>query len=98
MNTTRLRHAIRAAADHQILETRQIMVLLAIHEAGSRSTGDIARDCAVSKPAVTRATSALVQRGLVLSIEDPKDRRRVMLNLTDSGAMAVAAILKAGTA
>lgn len=98
MSPENLRRAIRAAADHAILEPRQIMALLSVHQRSGISTGDIARECAISKPAATRAIQALCRIDLLTSVPDPNDRRRVCLTLTKSGQDAVAGILKAAAA
>ncbi|RMF35200.1 MAG: MarR family transcriptional regulator [Chloroflexi bacterium] len=50
-----------------------------------RGMSDLARCQAVSLPTMSRTVSALVERGLLARSRDPKDRRRVLLSLTDEG-------------
>ena len=71
------------------LETQQAAVLLEIVENPGASTGVVAQHLEMSKPAVTRATQRLRNRGLITSTPDADDRRRVHLQATDDGRLAI---------
>jgi DNA-binding MarR family transcriptional regulator len=57
--------------------------------AALKSTSSTLRDLAererVQPPAMTRTVAALVERGLVDRIEDPQDRRQILVSLTPAG-------------
>jgi MarR family transcriptional regulator, organic hydroperoxide resistance regulator len=50
---------------------------------------ELAELAGVSSPTATRMVDVLVGRGLVNRIEDPSDRRAVVISLTDAGRKAV---------
>lgn len=62
----------------------QIMALKCLRGA-TLTVGELARKFLVSTPTATRLLDNLVGRGLVERREDPLDRRRVRLRLTDRG-------------
>lgn len=64
---------------------RQMLMLLVVHHHPGRSTGFVAEQMGVSRPAVTRATDALEALGLVARLPHATDRRCVELYLTKEG-------------
>jgi DNA-binding MarR family transcriptional regulator len=55
------------------------------------SASDVARDFRISKQAASKLIDTLVMRGYLERGEDPEDRRRVSLELTDRGRAAAEA-------
>ena len=62
---------------------------------GNTPLSDIARDLSVSKQAASKLIDQLVVRGFIERTEDPQDRRRITLALTDRGRLAAKAVDKA---
>jgi DNA-binding MarR family transcriptional regulator len=58
---------------------------------GARTNRQLAEAAGVSSPTATRMTDVLVGRGLVSRVEDPADRRSVLISLTGAGRTAVSA-------
>ena len=52
---------------------------------GARCLSELAQSQAVALPTMSRTVSALVERGWLTRSEDPYDRRRVVISLTDEG-------------
>lgn len=52
---------------------------------GPSSVSNIGKDLAISKPNMTPIIDKLVQEGLVTRYEDPKDRRRILVDVTKKG-------------
>ena len=50
-----------------------------------RTLGELASCQAVAPPTMSRTVSILVDRGWVTRAEDPQDRRRIQLQITDEG-------------
>ena len=63
----------------------QARVLFTLIEHGERTAGELAEEVSVSPPTITGITDRLVKQGLVERREDPRDRRIVVLCLTDEG-------------
>jgi DNA-binding MarR family transcriptional regulator len=64
---------------------QQYNVLRLIDTTGPQSQADVARYLVVTAPVVTRLASALADAGLVERQADPKDKRAVILALTETG-------------
>jgi DNA-binding MarR family transcriptional regulator len=64
---------------------QQYNVLRLIDTTGPQPQAEVARHLMVTAPVVTRLASALADAGLVERQTDPKDRRAVILALTDTG-------------
>ncbi len=76
------------------LEFKTMMNLGVFEEQANYCLADIAGTTGASMPAVSRAVDSLVRKGLVSRVEDPEDRRRRLLSLTDEGhQLANAALL-----
>ena len=56
---------------------------------GPRTNRELAEQAGISAPTATRMVDGLVQRDLVTRIDDPIDRRAVVISLTDSGRAAL---------
>jgi DNA-binding MarR family transcriptional regulator len=63
----------------------QARVMFTLIEHGERTAGELAEEVSVSPPTITGITDRLVKQGLVERREDPRDRRIVVLCLTDEG-------------
>ena len=70
----------------------QVRVLFELVEANERSAGELAEALSVAPPTITGLTDRLVKQDLVQRREDPRDRRVVLLALTDSGRALTAEI------
>jgi DNA-binding MarR family transcriptional regulator len=71
------------------LTARQMAVLLTVHRGNLQTVRDIAVHLNVSKPAITRATTRLIQLGYVSKEREKRDRRSVLISGTRTGATAV---------
>jgi len=63
---------------------QQYNVLRLIDTTGPQPQAEVARHLVVTAPVVTRLASALAEAGLVERQADPKDRRAVILALTET--------------
>ena len=70
----------------------QVRVLFELVEADERSAGELAEALSVAPPTITGLTDRLVKQDLVERREDPRDRRVVLLALTDGGRALTAEI------
>jgi DNA-binding MarR family transcriptional regulator len=77
-------HARRRRA-WQDMTYQQYNVMRLIDTTGPQPQAEVARHLVVTAPVVTRLASALVEDGLVVRQTDPKDKRAVILALTDTG-------------
>ncbi|GAP63014.1 hypothetical protein ARMA_1437 [Ardenticatena maritima] len=59
--------------------------LLRLIAQAPRTVSELAASQSVSVPTMSRSVSVLVERGLVRRVEDPHDRRRTLLEITDEG-------------
>jgi DNA-binding MarR family transcriptional regulator len=56
---------------------------------GPRTNRELAESAGISAPTATRMVDGLLQRGLVTRIDDPVDRRAVVISLTEDGRTAL---------
>ena len=56
---------------------------------GPRTNREVAESAGISAPTATRMVDGLLDRGLVTRLEDPTDRRAVVISLTDTGRSAL---------
>jgi DNA-binding MarR family transcriptional regulator len=70
----------------------QVRVLFELSEEGERSAGELAEALSVAPPTITGLTDRLVKQNLVERREDVRDRRVVLLALTDEGRALTAEI------
>lgn len=78
------RHSRRLARVHGLTDS-QALCLNAIHRAGEVNTGQLARTISLSPPTVTGILDRLERRGLVQRSRSARDKRQVVLCLTDAG-------------
>jgi len=57
---------------------------------GPRTNRELAELAGISAPTATRMVDGLLERGLVTRVEDPTDRRAVVISLSATGRDAVA--------
>jgi DNA-binding MarR family transcriptional regulator len=99
--SVRVAHNMRVAAIIQSvlpgLTPSQLQILSLIDESGEPevSMSEMARELAVTMPTVTGLVDQLIRRGLVSRRHDDKDRRRVLVSLTDAGRQALADVREA---
>ncbi|HRV59974.1 MAG: winged helix DNA-binding protein [Solirubrobacterales bacterium] len=67
------------------LEFKTLMGLGVFESQANFCLADISGSTGASMPAVSRAVDSLVRKGLVSRVEDPDDRRRRLVSLTDKG-------------
>lgn len=67
------------------LEFKAIMNLGVFEDRDSFCVADISESTGASMPAASRAIDSLVRKGLVSRVEDPDDRRRRLIALTEEG-------------
>lgn len=86
------RETIRRIAVEQFgMTVGQFQVLRRIRK-GVDTVSGLAEANRTSRPAVSKAVEALVQKGLVSRLPDARDRRQVRLTLTDEGSRLLNAI------
>lgn len=87
----------RAFAEHR-LEPWEFDVLTALRRSGppySLSPGRLLRETMVTSGTMTNRVDRLAEKGLVVRLPDPADRRGVLVRLTDAGRMRVDSALDA---
>lgn len=67
------------------LTMAQARVLFILAERGDRPAGDLAQELQVSPSTVTGMTDRLIKQGLIVRKEDSRDRRVVLLALSEDG-------------
>ena len=60
-------------------------VIFYIQHLGPSTVSDVARNLNISKPNMTPIIDNLVNNDLVIRYEDPNDRRKILLNLSQKG-------------
>jgi DNA-binding MarR family transcriptional regulator len=65
-------------------------VLSGLARVGARSAADLAGVIGLDRSGVSRRASRLERAGLVARVADPADSRAVLLNLTETGEIAIA--------
>ena len=73
------------AFDLSFLEFKAMMNLGAFDSRSHLCLADLSQTTGASMPATSRAIDSLVRKGLVSRVEDPDDRRRRLVSLTDTG-------------
>jgi len=71
----------------------QFRVLVIVHNRGPQGLNAVAKSLDVHPSNATRACDKLVETGLLSRSEDPEDRRRLRLDLTDRGRRLVEGVL-----
>lgn len=70
----------------------EVLVALGALPRGTASVSELAQQTALSLPTASRAVGALEGRGLVRTVVDPRDRRRLAVAVTQRGQAAVAGV------
>jgi len=78
------------------LTPTQFAALARLAEVGATSQNHLGRLIAIDVATIKGVVDRLRRRGLIASLADPRDRRRVMLDLTDEGRRVVAEAVEAG--
>lgn len=78
------RHSRRLARIHGLTEP-QAICLNAVHRAGALNPGQLARTVSLSPPTVTGILDRLERRGLIKRERTARDKRQVVVGLTDDG-------------
>jgi DNA-binding MarR family transcriptional regulator len=81
---TRLARQLRQTSESDLSPT-QSAVLATLANHGPVTLGELAELERVASPTITKVTGILQERGLVLKVTDPDDRRFVRVGLTDEG-------------
>jgi DNA-binding MarR family transcriptional regulator len=85
LDTLRLiKMATVASREHSHVSANRAGVLWQLRERAMRS-GDLAQRCAMTAPALTELVDSLFRDGFVRRLEDPADRRVVLVELTAQG-------------
>ena len=85
LNTLRvIKMATAANREHSHVSANRAGVMWQLRERAMRS-GDLAQRCAMTAPALTELVDSLTRDGLVRRLEDPADRRVVLVELTGQG-------------
>ena len=83
---SRLRQRMREVAADEALSPSQTSVLTRLVKGEARTTGALADLEGVRPQSMTATVAALEAQGLVRRQPDPRDGRRLLLELTDEGA------------
>ena len=76
--------ATAASREHSHVSANRASVMWQLRERAMRS-GDLAQRCAMTAPALTELVDSLSRDGFVRRLEDPGDRRVVLVELTGPG-------------
>jgi len=79
-----IKMATAASREHSHVSANRAGVMWQLRERAMRS-GDLAQRCAMTAPALTEHVDSLIRDGLVRRLEDPADRRVVLVELTALG-------------
>lgn len=60
-------------------------ILATLRNAGPRRVSELARDQGVAQPTITKLVIAMEEEGLVTRRSDPRDRRGIIVDLTETG-------------
>ncbi|MET7392401.1 MarR family transcriptional regulator [Dactylosporangium sp. NPDC005572] len=89
---------LSAALSAEGMTVEQWRILQALSDGRGHSMGDLAEAALMPHPTLTKAVDRLVDSALVYRRQDPSDRRRVAVYLSDSGTRLVARLDHAATA
>jgi DNA-binding MarR family transcriptional regulator len=85
LDTLRLvKMATAASREQSHVSANRAGVMWQLRERAMRS-GDLAQRCAMTAPALTELVDSLTREGFVRRLEDPGDRRVVLVELTSQG-------------
>lgn len=92
-----MRKAIRSQDDAFIrgrLSLPQFLVLYSVNRHGPQKMSFLAKDIAVSLPAMSALTNRLYRQGLIRRVYDQKDRRVIKIDLTSRGKGLIQGIIQ----
>ncbi len=89
MATFRLARRLRAERAVDSMSDGQFAVLAAITVHGPHTLGELAERERVSAPSMNRTVNCLEESGYLSRTPDSEDRRKVIIDLTDSGHAVV---------
>jgi len=78
--------------DERGLTMAQLRLMYTILVDGDQPVGDLAEKLSVRPPTVTGLTDRLIKQDLIVRVNDPSDRRVVIVRLTDEGRRVVGQI------
>jgi DNA-binding MarR family transcriptional regulator len=78
-----------SGADFPDLTIPQLNMLSTCHDIGPATIKEIAADLEVSAPSVSAMVDRLVEMGVLTREQSPRDRRQVVVRLTDLGTRVV---------
>ena len=70
---------------------QQWRVLRVLDERGTMDPKDLAQAACLLNPSLTRIMQLLEKKGLILRLDHPSDRRKVLLEITDEGRTLLSA-------
>ncbi|MDO5700425.1 MAG: MarR family transcriptional regulator [Bowdeniella nasicola] len=91
----RLRHEAQAAAD---LTQTQFCVLSSLDRLGPMTPGELADHEQVQPPSMTRTLAGLQAADYIARGSHPRDRRQVLVSLTDEGSQVLTKVRRRRTA
>jgi homoprotocatechuate degradation regulator HpaR len=90
----RAREAVMAPIRHMLADSgvteQQWRVLRVLAEHGPLDASTVAERASLLFPSLTRTATTMRDRGLVSQVQDQKDRRRQVLEITDKGRAVIA--------
>ncbi len=86
-------HIRQVATEHFDISVEQFHILRLVRR-GKRSVSELAEARNLSRPAVSQAVEALVQKGLISRLPDTQDRRHIWLVLTSPGNTLLDAVFE----
>ncbi|WP_144874735.1 MarR family winged helix-turn-helix transcriptional regulator [Microbacterium sp. 1.5R] len=89
-STFRLARRLRGARAVDAMSDAQLAVLATLRLHGRRTITALAAAERVTAPSMTNMINGLVEQGHVVRIPDEEDRRRVQVDITETGAAIVA--------
>lgn len=90
MATFRLARRLRCARAVDAMSDAQLAVLATLRMHGRRTISALAERERVTAPSMTSMINGLEEQGYVIRIPDEEDRRRVHVDITESGTAIVA--------
>ena len=94
-SATRLTHELRSRRPEGSISVLRLSLLAHLHREGAKTPGDLARYLKIRPQSLTRLLVDLEEREWLERTEDPKDRRRALIDITDIGAKALAEDVRA---
>jgi DNA-binding MarR family transcriptional regulator len=90
----RIRTYIRAKATENFDITVEQFHVLRYVRRGTDSMSELATAKNISRPAISQAVEVLVNKGLLVRVQSPRDRRYVGLGLTETGNVLLDTVFK----